>query len=179
MDDMPKPLTVPQPDQLIRLDTGAFRAARAARATRTLAYWVVLCVLAAGICVSIVVVSTALGGDRTALVPTQRTLPAVAGPPPAETPVMVWNATRVAGAANRIKIRLANLGYPADAARAHGLPKKVAFKGTWVLATPGNAAAAATVAASLGLDPAERVRPLDGLRPEEIAPAVVLVLVGT
>ncbi len=177
MDDTPKPLPVPQHEQMIRLDTGAFRDARAARATRTLAYWIVLCVLAAGISVSVVVVSTAFSADRERLVATQRTLPAIAGPPPAETPVMVWNASSVDGAANRLKIRLAGLGYPADAVRAKDLPKGT-IRGTWVLSTPGNEAAAAGVAANLGLDPDKRIRPLDGLRPEKLAPAVVLVLVG-
>jgi hypothetical protein len=51
---------VSHPEHLIRLDTGAFRAARTARAARGIAYWVVLAVGAAGVAVAIAVVASAL-----------------------------------------------------------------------------------------------------------------------
>jgi hypothetical protein len=102
----------------------------------------------------------------------------VAGAPkPADTPVAIWNASKVDGAANRLKIRLAGLGYPAVAAKSRSLPKG-GLKGTWIFYTPGNEPAANQVALNLGAHANRSVRPLDGISPERIAPAVVLVVVG-
>ena len=102
----------------------------------------------------------------------------VAGAPaPADTPVEIWNASRVDGAANRLKIRLAGLGYPAAAAKSRSLPKG-GLKGTWIFYTPGNAPAANAVALSLHVNAKRSVRPLDGISPQSIAPALVLVVVG-
>src|SRR5262249_61445960 len=98
-------------------------------------------------------------------------------PAPADTPVEIWNASTVDGAANRLKIRLTGLGYPAAAAKSHSLPKG-GLKGTWVFYTPGNAPAATAVAQSLHVNARRSVRPLDGISPESIAPAIVLVVVG-
>jgi hypothetical protein len=170
---------VSHPEHVIRLDTGAFRAARTARAARSLAYWIVLAVVAAGVAVGIAVVVTAVGHDPNVLSTTART-PAIDlsdVPAPATTPVAIWNATSVDGAANRLKIRLTKLGYPAEASKSHGLPK-AGLKGTWVFYTPGHAAAGKGVAANLKVNVALRMRPVDGITPAELAPAVVLVVVG-
>jgi hypothetical protein len=168
---------VSHPEHVIRLDTGAFRAARTARAARSVAYWIVLAVVAAGIAVGIAVVATTVGhGSPTPATPTSP-IEVAGAPDPATTPVAIWNATTVDGAANRLKIRLSKLGYPAEAAKSHGLPKG-GLKGTWVFYTSGNAAAAKAVAANLGVNAALRVRPVDGITPHELAPAVVLVVIG-
>jgi hypothetical protein len=168
---------VSHPEHVIRLDTGAFRAARTARAARSLAYWIVLSVVAAGVAVGIAVVSTTMGKKPTVLRTTASAIEIADAPAPETTPVAIWNATEVDGAANRLQIRLAKLGYPAEASKSHGLPKG-GLKGTWVFYTPGNVAAAKGVALNLKVNPALRVRPIDGIRPEKLAPAVVLVVVG-
>lgn len=169
---------VSHPEHLIRLDTGAFRAARTARAARGLAYWVVLAVAGAGIAVTIAVVAEALSHAHPSRLTAATTAIHVPGAPaPADTPVEVWNASRVDGAANRLKIRLAGLGYPAAAAKSRSLPKRGLTR-TWVFYTPGNAAAARAVALSLHVSARRSVRPLDGISPASIAPAIVLVVVG-
>jgi hypothetical protein len=169
---------VSHPEHLIRLDTGAFRAARTARAARGIAYWVVLAVGAAGVAVAIAVVASALARSQPAkLKPAARAIDIAGAPPPAETPVAIWNASKVDGAANRLKIRLAGLGYPAVAAKSRSLPKG-GLKGTWIFYTPGNEPAANEVALNLGANATRSVRALDGIRPERIAPAIVLVVVG-
>jgi hypothetical protein len=169
---------VSHPEHFIRLDTGAFRAARTARAARGIAYWIVLAVGAAGIAVAFAVAAEALSSSQPAhLASATRAVQIPGAPAPADTPVAIWNASRVDGAANRLKIRLAGLGYPAVAARSRNLPKG-GLKGTWVFYTPGHAAAAAEVAQSLHVRARRSVRPLDGIRPETIAPAIVLVVVG-
>ena len=165
------------PDHVIRLDTGAFRAARTARAARSVAYWIVLAVVAAGVAVGIAVVTTTLGSEPAALHASATQIDLAGAPAAADTPVAIWNATSVDGAANRLKIRLAKLGYPAEAAKSHGLPKG-GLKGTWVFYTPGNSAAALGVAANLEVNADLRVRPLDGISPEKLAPAIVLVVIG-
>jgi hypothetical protein len=168
---------VSHPEHLIRLDTGAFRAARTARAARGIAYWVVLAVGAAGVAVAIAVVASALAHAPAKLTPAAQAIDVAGAPPPDSTPVAIWNASRVDGAANRLKIKLSGLGYPAVAAKSHGLPKG-GLKGTWIFYTPGNAPAANQVALSLGANAARSVRPLDGISPDRIAPAIVLVVVG-
>ena len=165
------------PEQVIRLDTGAFRAARTARAARSAAYWIVLAVVAAGVAVGIAVVATTVGHGPTVLSTTSSPIDLSGVPDPATTPVQIWNATSVDGAANRLKIRLTKLGYPAEASKSHGLPKG-GLKGTWVFYTPGNAEAAKGVAVNLKVNAALRMRPIDGITPAELAPAVVLVVVG-
>ena len=166
------------PEHLIRLDTGAFRAARTARAARGIAYWVVLAVGAAGVAVAIAVVASALARSQPAkLKPAARAIDIAGAPPAADTPVAIWNASKVDGAANRLKIRLAGLGYPAVAAKSRSLPKG-GLKGTWIFYTPGNEPAANEVALNLGANATRSVRALDGIRPERIAPAIVLVVVG-
>jgi hypothetical protein len=175
--NLPNQLLVSHPEHVIRLDTGAFRAARTARAARSLAYWIVLSVLAAGVAVGIAVVATAMGHDRTVLDKAASPIEVAGAPPAADTPVAIWNASTVDGAANRLKIRLARLGYPAEASKSHGLPKG-GLKGTWVFYTPGNVAAANAVAANLKVNAARRVRPVEGITPAQLAPAVVLVVVG-
>jgi hypothetical protein len=174
---LPNQPMVAHPEHLIRLDTGAFRAARTARAARGLAYWIVLAVAAAGVAVLIAVVAGALGSRTTKLSPTASTIDVPGAPAAADIPVTIWNATAVDGAANRLKIRLAGVGYPAQAAKSHHLPKG-GLKGNWVFYTPGHALAAEAVAASLGWKAARSVRPLDGISPESITPAVVLVVIG-
>lgn len=168
---------VAHPDHVIRLDTGAFRAARTARAARGMAYWIVLAVVAAGIAVAIAVVATTLGDRPTVLRPAAEPLDVAGAPAAADTPVAIWNASSVDGAANRLKIKLGKLGYPAEAARSHGLVKG-GLKGTWIFFAPGSEAAANVVATELDVNPALRVRPLDGITPAELSPAVVLVVVG-
>ncbi len=165
------------PEHVIRLDTAAFRVARTARVARGLAYWVVLCVAAAGVAVGIAVLATTVGHDPTVLNATASEIDLADAPAPETTPVTVWNASQVDGAANRLKIRLSKVGYPAEAAKSHGLPKG-GLKGTWIFYTPGNSAAARGVAANLKVNAALRVRPIDGISPEKLAPAVVLVVVG-
>ncbi len=165
------------PEHLIRLDTGAFRVARTARAARGLAYWIVLAIVAAGIAVGIAVVASMVSHRPTVLNASASAIDLADAPAPATTPVAIWNASTVDGAANRLKIRLSKLGYPAEASKSHGLPKG-GLKGTWVFYTPGNAAAAKGVAANLKVNAALRVRPIDGIRPEKLAPAIVLVVVG-
>jgi len=168
---------VAHPEQLIRLDTGAFRAARTARAARGLAYWIVLAVAAAGVAVLIAVVPGAFGTHTEKLSTTATALEVPGAPAPADIPVTIWNATAIDGAANRLKIRLSGLGYPAQAAKSHHLPKG-GLKGSWVFYTPGHALSAEAVAASLHWNANRSVRPLDGISPESIAPAVVLVVIG-
>ena len=168
---------MPHPDHVIRLDTGAFRVARTARVARGAAYWIVLCVAAAAVAVGIAVLATTVGHDPTVLNATASEIDLAGAPAPETSPVAIWNASAVDGAANRLKIRLAKLGYPAEAAKSHGLPKG-GLKGTWIFYTPGNSAAARGVAANLKVNAALRVRPIDGIRPEQLAPAVVLVVVG-
>ena len=168
---------MPHPDHVIRFDTGAFRVARTARAARSLAYWLVLSVAAAGVAVGIAVVATTVGHEPTVLPTSAPALDVVGAPAPEQTPVAIWNATKVDGAANRLQIRLAKLGYPAQAAKSHGLPKG-GLKGTWVFYTPGNSAAAKGVAANLKVNAGRRVRPIEGISPEKLAPAVVLVVIG-
>jgi len=169
---------VSHPEHLIRLDTGAFRAARTARAARGLAYWIVLAVGAAGVAVAIAVVAGALSqAQTTRLTAAAKAIEIPGAPEPADTPVEIWNASKVDGAANRLKIRLAGLGYPAAAAKSHSLPRG-GLKGTWVFYTPGNAPAAKEVAQSLHVNAKRSVRPLDGISPASIAPAIVLVVVG-
>jgi hypothetical protein len=169
---------VSHPEHLIRLDTGAFRAARTARAARGIAYWVVLAVGAAGVAVAIAVVASALARSQPAkLTPAATAIDIAGAPPAADTPVAIWNASKVDGAANRLKIRLSGLGYPAVAAKSRSLPKG-GLKGTWIFYTPGNEPAANEVALNLGANATRSVRPLDGIRPERIAPAIVLVVVG-
>jgi hypothetical protein len=84
----------------------------------------------------------------------------------------------VDGAANRLQIRLTKLGYPAQASKSHGVLPKRGLQGTWVFYTPGNAPAARLVAVNLKVNAARRVRPIDGITPAQLAPAVVLVVVG-
>jgi hypothetical protein len=175
--NLPNQLLVSHPEHVIRLDTAAFRVARTARVARGLAYWIVLAVAAAGVAVAIAVATTMLGHRPTVLHATASQIALADAPAPETTPVTVWNASPVDGAANRLKIRLSNLGYPAEAAKSHGLPKG-GLKGTWIFYTPGNSAAARGVAANLEVNAARRVRPVDGIRPEQLAPAVVLVVVG-
>jgi hypothetical protein len=169
---------VSHPEHFFRLDTGAFRAARTARAARGIAYWVVLAVGAAGVAVAIALVVGALASARPSrLTPATKAIDVPGAPAPADTPVEIWNASRVDGAANRLKIRLVGLGYPAAAAKSRSLPKG-GLKGTWVFYTPGHAPAANAVALSLHVKAKRSVRPLDGISPESIAPAIVLVVVG-
>ncbi len=168
---------MPHPDHVIRLDTGAFRVARTARVARGLAYWIVLAIAAAGVAVALAVLATTVGHEPTLLNATAAEIDLAGAPAPETTPVAVWNASPADGAANRLKIRLAKFGYPAEAAKSHGLPKG-GLKGTWVFYAPGNAAAAKGVAANLKVNAALRVRPLDGISPAKLAPAVVLVVVG-
>jgi hypothetical protein len=168
---------VSHPEHVIRLDTGAFRVARTARAARSAAYWIVLSVVAAGVAVGIAVIATTLGHKPTVLHATASEIDLAGAPAPATTPVTIWNASTVDGAANRLKIRLSKMGYPAEADKSHGLPKG-GLKGTWVFYTPGNSAAAKGVAANLKVNAALRVRPVDGISASELAPAVVLVVVG-
>lgn len=151
--------------------------ARTARVARGLAYWITLVIAAAAVAFGIAVVATTLGHKPAVLNATASEIDVAGAPAPETTPVAVWNASPVDGAANRLKIRLAKFGYPAEAAKSHGLPKG-GLKGTWVFYTPGNAAAAKGVAANLKVNAALRVRPIDGITPEKLAPAVVLVVVG-
>ncbi len=108
---------------------------------------------------------------------TATTIDVPGAPAPADTPVTIWNATAVDGAANRLKIRLAGLGYPAQAAKSHHLPKG-GLKGNWVFYTPGHAPAASGRGGEPPRNADRTVRPLDGISPESIAPAAVLVVIG-
>jgi hypothetical protein len=118
-----------------------------------------------------------MGSKPTVLGTSASQIDIAGAPAPEETAVAIWNATEVDGAANRLKIQLSKLGYPAEASKSHGLPKR-GLKGTWIFYTPGNLAAAKGVAANLRVHADLRVRPVEGITPEQLAPAVVLVVVG-
>ena len=169
---------MPHPDHVIRLDTGAFRVARTARVARGAAYWIVLCVAAAAVAVGIAVVATTVGHDPTVLNATASAIDLAGAPAPETSPVAIWNASPVDGAANRLKIRLAKLGYPAEAAKSHGLPKG-GLKGTWVFYTPGNAGGRqGRRREPQGQRRAARAPHRRHHAATQLAPAVVLVVVG-
>ena len=186
------------PEQVIRLDTQAWKAAYTTRLTRTSLYWLVLLGAAGLVGVGLAVIAgrlAALSARRT-----QAPHPAAAGSSPSAlkavvrpgiphlrgvvvpqastTPVVVWNDSGHAGWATRTAHALTGDGYPIGAAANATHTVRGGVLGEWVFYTPGHVAAAVGVARRLRLDPRMVVRPLDGVSPTRIAPAVVLVLRG-
>lgn len=188
------------PDTSIRLDTGAFGAARRRRAGRAAAYWLLLLAGAAVVAGVIALVATALqpqvttarldarnaratapaepgstgkGGAPAKAAERGRTAtPAV--PPARETPVVVWNGFGGQGAATAVADRARAAGYPVVGVR--DAPRR-SYRTTYVLFVPGREAAAKALAGKLGLGDAA-VRPLDGIRPAAIRPAQLLVILA-
>ena len=163
------------PEQAFRLDTGAFRAARVARTTRTAAYWLTLIAIA-GACAATIGFTVTRLRDATTTGPRAAPAPRPLPPAPAAaaTPVAVWSVTGAASSASRMAARIGKLGYPI--ASTHAAAWRT--RGRLVLYAPGNESAAVALARRLGLDAAVAVHPLDGVEPREIAPAGVLVLIG-
>jgi hypothetical protein len=195
---------VSSPDASIRLDTGAFGAARRRRAGRAVAYWGLLLLGAAAVAGAIALVSMALqpevvpathaaraggaagakaGATTTSAAPTSvadrapergRTDASAMVPPPRETPVVVWNGFGGQGAATALANRARAAGYPVVGVR--DAPRRT-YRATYVLFVPGREGAAKALATKLGLADAA-VRPLDGLRPAAIRPAQLLVILA-
>jgi hypothetical protein len=190
---------VSAPETSIRLDTGAFGAARRRRAGRAAAYWLLLvagaAVVAGAIAMATMVlqpqVTTARLDGRAARAaaapaptPTAKAAAAKGGergraatpavPPARETPVVVWNGFGGQGAATEVADRARAAGYPVVGVR--DAPRR-SYRTTYVLFVPGREAAAKALAGKLGLGDAA-VRPLDGIRPAAIRPAQLLVILA-
>jgi hypothetical protein len=188
---------VSTPDTSIRLDTGAFGAARRRRAGRAAAYWLLLVAGAAVVAGVIALVTTVLQPQvTTARLDARNAAPvdrapsgkgaapakatergrtaAPAVPPAKETPVVVWNGFGGQGAATAVADRARAAGYPVVGVR--DAPRR-SYRTTYVLFVPGREAAAKALAGKLGLGDAA-VRPLDGIRPAAIRPAQLLVILA-
>ncbi len=183
-----------QPEALISLDTAAFGRARRSRLSRRLAYWLILAAAAAAITALLALAAARLeptparpgatgaapaaAAVRTAAVPPRSAIPAVpavgVAPPPGATPVTVWNGYGGQGAASQAAARLKGLGYPLAAV---GNAKRPVFNHTLLLYVPGARAAAVTLARRLGL-PRTSVAPLDGVRPKDVKPARLVLVLG-
>jgi hypothetical protein len=185
-------------DASIRLDTGAFGAARRRRAGRTAAYWLLLILGAAAIAAAIAVGTALLDtGTTTARLAPQgaKAAPPDASPatpapakgagrggraaaeqvpPPSETPLAVWNGYGGQGAATVVADRAKAAGYTVVGVR--DAPRRT-YRTTYVLYVPGREAAAKALAQKVGLSEAA-VRPLDGIRPAAIRPAQLLVILA-
>lgn len=186
------------PETSIRLDTGAFGAARRRRVGRAAAYWLLLVLGAAAVAGAIALLTmlaqpetttarldakAARATARTATPPKAgapatpeggRRAAAPAVPPAAQTPVVVWNGFGGQGAATAVADRARAAGYPVVGVR--DAPRRT-YRTTYVLFVPGREAAAKALARKLGLGDAA-VRPLDGIRPAAIRPAQLLVILA-
>ena len=176
---MPNVQPMAYPEHSIRLDTGAFRVARATRIGRGATYWALLATGAAAVVVALSLVVPRLAQpDATPPATFSVTPPAavVQGQAPAVhlTQVAVWNASRHSAAAKATAKQLATIGYPVVDLRRVSMHAR----GKLVLFVPGSEPAALALARRLGLNPARSVQPLDGIAPATISPAVVLVVVG-
>jgi hypothetical protein len=163
---------VASPENLIRLDTGAFHAARAARLTRTALYWLLL--VGAAVAVATVIGLVAAHTPSLADGPPNSAPRLTAAPAPTTTPVAVWNASGLPGAAGRLAARVQTLGYPIAGTRV----ARTRVHGRVVMFAPGAESAAIALAKHLKLDPRHAVLPLDGVPAADIAPATLLVLIG-
>jgi LytR cell envelope-related transcriptional attenuator len=187
---------VAHPETAIRLDTAAWHAARAARLTRGALYWLILVagVTAAGIGIALAgarLEQTVNAGrvaphhhhsrPRTVTLPgapSPAVLAVRSAPAPWRTPVEIWNASGISGWASHTASRLAHAGFRiVGAGNAPSLPRG-GIRGLWVFYAPGAQAAAVALARRLGADPRRVVRPLDGIRPQAIRPALLVVLRG-
>ena len=176
--NLPNQLSVSHPEQVIRLDTGAFRAARTARAARNVAYWIVLVVVAAGIAVGIAVVATTVGHGS----PAHADEHLVAGRGRGRARSRD-DAGRDLERHDRRRRREPPQD-PALEARLPGRGREVAraaegrTEGHLGLLHARQRRRGKGVAANLKVNIALRVRPVDGITPHELAPAVVLVVIG-
>ena len=190
--------------EIIRLDTGAFGSARRRRLGRSLAYWLLLlgaAALLAGALAAAFMLLPAPSPAKARLAPVkaakgdkqastamttaatkggatapagQREEPRGVAPPPADTPVAIWNGFGGQGAATTLADRAQARGYPVVGVR--DAPRRT-YRQTYVLYVPGREAAATALAKRLGLSTAV-VRPLDGIRPAAIKPAQLLVILA-
>jgi hypothetical protein len=196
---------VSSPDTSIRLDTGAFGAARRRRAGRAAAYWLLLVAGAAVVAGGIALVTTVLQPSTT----TARLDPKAARAT-AAAPAKAGASAKATAAAEPAKGGAAERKAPpavpparetpvvvwngfggqgaatavADRARAAGYPvvgvrdaPRRTYRSTYVLFVPGRETAAKALARKLGLGDAA-VRPLDGIRPAAIRPAQLLVILA-
>ncbi len=183
------------PDTSIRLDTGAFGAARRRRAGRALAYWALLVAAAALVAGAIAAVAMVLspatqpatlaqGAANRAAAPAKAaaatkhpekttTAAAAPAPPPSATPVAVWNGFGGQGAATTLADRARGAGYPVVTVR--DAPRR-GYRTTYVLYVPGQEPAGRALAKRLGLRDAA-VRALD-MPPAAIRPARLLVILA-
>jgi hypothetical protein len=93
-------------------------------------------------------------------------------PPPAKTPVMVLNSNGVSGSAATMASRLRSLGYPTPVvtnAAHQGLPTTIEFR-------PGFGTAAQFLAHKIG--GVHYVVPLDGLHPDQLHGAALVLFIG-
>ncbi len=176
---MPNVQPMAYPEHSIRLDTGAFRAARATRIGRGATYWALLAAGAGAVVLALSVVVPRLAQPDTpraagfSVAPAPASTEAVA-PAAKETRVAIWNASHNGARAKAIASSLARVGYPIVALRRITMHAR----GKLVLFTPGSQPAAVALARHLGLNPARAVQPLDGISPATISPAVLLVVIG-
>ena len=192
--------TVATPDLHIQLDTQAFGRPRRRRTTLRATYWLLLVAAAAAVAAILSVAAAkthrgtdAAGADGGRTTGTAKAMtavrkarrPAIAAvpvglvaagtaPPPARTPVAIWNGFGGKGAASGMAAELKRLGYPV---RSVGNAPTSGYRRTLVLYTRGQAPAAVALARRLRL-PRAAVGPLDGGRPAAIRPARLLVILG-
>ncbi len=185
------------PELPIALDTQTFGRARRKRTALRATYWLLL--VAATTAVAVILTAAAGRADgradtadrpaaaparpaaaaRTAKKPAPASAPpglvaAGTAPPPARTPVAIWNGFGGQGAASGMAARVTRLGYPIGSV---GNAPTLVYRRTLVLYTPGHAPAAVALARRLRL-PRAAVGPLDGVRPATIKPARLLVILG-
>ncbi len=171
------------PSAPFRLDTQAWRVARARRFSRDAAYWIVLLV-GAGLLIAVIGLGGKLIGRdskpavaapvaATAIVAAKPKAPSV--PAAKRTPVIVWNGFGGDGAASRAAKRLRKIGYPviaiADAPRRD-------YRHSYVLFAPGARPSAERLARRLGLPPKKVVAPMEGIPRRKIGSAKVLVILA-
>ena len=160
------------PENLFRLDTGAYNAARAARLTRASLYWLLL--IGAAIVVAVVIGLAIEHAPSLSSGPSSAAPRLAPAPAATATPVAVWNASGVPGTAGRVAARVQSFGYPIADTRI----TRSRVHGRVVMFAPGAESAAIALARHLKLDPARAVHPLDGVPASQIAPATLLVLIG-
>jgi hypothetical protein len=188
-----EPERMSSPDASFTLDTAAWGQARRRRTALRATYWLIL--IAAAATVAGILAMAASQSDAppapvtpnaaaatakpkatkaAAAAPRPKPVRLGVAPPPAQTPVAVWNGFGGKGAAGTAAARVKALGYPVPAV---GNAPKLVYRRTLVLYTKGQAAAAVALAKRLGL-PRTSVGVLDGSTRGAIKPARLLLIVG-
>jgi hypothetical protein len=177
----------------IRLDTGAWRRARAERVGKRAALWAIPLGAVAVLAVAGVLLWGALTGSSgshhvKAAAAVKHASGATAGNPPAATlqaptavklpaprtvVVAVWNTSGTSGAAGRAATPLRAAGFRVVSI----MNAKMSLARTTVFYVPGAQAAAIAVARRLGLD-WRSTAPLDGMSTKSVRPARVIVAVA-